>query len=107
MTVLSRVLTILPNQNSTPQYVLLFVMAILTIDLIKNIGIGISRSDFAKGNLLGDLIGLLIFLQTISIIFPEAADESVIMTVVLFLSLVLSAVLVGRPHKDDFHGSPF
>ncbi len=68
----------------------------LIVDFVRNIIIGLSRSQFAVGNAIGNFLGLWLFLGVIGSVSPEAATNSILLAVALFFSLGISVYLYIR-----------
>lgn len=66
---------------------------IVVVDLFRNVIIGLSRSEFAVGNVFGSIIGLILFGGVIFQDSGEAFFESVLLTLALTGSFVLSLYL--------------
>jgi hypothetical protein len=71
-------------------------LVLLLVDFTRNVIIGSSRSQFAVGNIVGNVFGLLIFGGVVLQDSGEAIVESVFLTAALLVSFLLSVYLTLR-----------
>jgi hypothetical protein len=79
----------------------LFVALLSIMDIVRNIALGLSHSQFAIGNAVGNVFGLFLFYGAISSVSNEAANNSLLLTVILVVSLVIGIVITfwGRDNQ--------
>lgn len=66
---------------------------IASVDIIRNIIISFSHSQFAIGNIAGNICGLFLFYGSISVVSPESANSSVFWTIIMLISLIIGVFL--------------
>jgi hypothetical protein len=59
---------------------------IIVIDFARNILIGLSHSQFALGNVVGNILGIIIFFPALSNTSPAVAGHSVLLAIALVAS---------------------
>jgi|SRR3989304_965193 len=82
------------SSTVNPSLTLLLTFAVLLgLDLTRNITIGLSHSRFAKGNIIGNIFGLVLFYAAINTIAPHAAALSLLFTGVLAMSFAIGLAI--------------
>ena len=72
------------------------VVIVIIADFVRNVLLGVSRSQFALGNIFGNIAGLFIFFGVINSISKEAASESLLLTIALIASYGLGVYIYWR-----------
>jgi hypothetical protein len=62
---------------------------IASVDILRNIIISFSHSQFAVGNIAGNICGLFLFYGSISVISPESVNSSIFWTIIMLISLII------------------
>ncbi len=78
---------------SSSMYMYAITGIVILIDFVRNILLGLSRSEFALGNLIGNIIGIIIFYAAIASISQEAATQSILLTITLGVSYAVGLYL--------------
>jgi hypothetical protein len=73
----------------------LFLALLFIIDLVRSVAIGLSHSEFAVGNVIGNVFGIYIFYSSLSTVSAQAANDSLIFTVAMVVSFVLGLVALA------------
>jgi hypothetical protein len=83
-----------------------FVALISIADFVRNILLGLSASQFALGNLIGNILGIVLFYGSINSVSSEAANYSLLLAVILTISWVVGACLwlLRRRNNEDNYG---
>jgi hypothetical protein len=74
----------------------LLLVGLVIFDFARNIAIGLTHSQFATGNAIGAIFGIAIFYSSINLISPEAATDSLLLTVALVVSLAIGMIVAIR-----------
>ena len=83
-------------------YSWLFVV-ISVIDLGRNIVLSLANPKIALGNVIGSIIGIIVFFGAINAISQEAANSSVTLLIVLVISWIIGIIiLVERVRNDGY-----
>ncbi len=78
-----------PSMSNT---IALTFTLIAIVDIIRNIVVSFLHSQFAIGNVAGNILGLFIFYSAISTVSPESANSSVFWTAIMLVSLIIGIV---------------
>jgi hypothetical protein len=83
-----------------------FIALISIVDFVRNILLGLSASQFALGNLIGNIFGIVLFYGLISSVSSEAANYSMLLTIILAISWGVGAYLwlLRRRNNDSYSG---
>jgi uncharacterized membrane protein YdjX (TVP38/TMEM64 family) len=83
-----------------------FIVLISIVDFVRNILLGLSASQFALGNLIGNIFGIVLFYGLISSVSSEAANYSLLLTIILAISWGVGAYLwlLRRRNNDSYSG---
>lgn len=87
------------NAPSTPLWLLL--VGFLLVDYVRNVIVGLVGGSFAIGSLAGNILGLILFYNVVSVVSQEAATDSLLLTIALGGSLVLGAVLAAMEDRGN------
>jgi len=66
-----------------------FIALFSVMDVLRNVLACYFHSQFAIGNVLGNVLGILLFYGAIKTISPEAATSSLPLTIILIISLIM------------------
>ena len=94
--ILSASFKISENLGGSPWYLFAIVAIVVIVDFVRNILLGLSHSEFALGNLIGNIIGIILFYAAISSISQEAATQSILLLVALVGSYIVGVILYFR-----------
>ena len=79
---------------------------IATVDIIRNLIISYTHSQFALGNIIGNICGLFLFYGAINAVSPESANSSLLWTIVMLASLILGIfVTIWKAYHEQSVGS--
>ncbi len=81
---------------------LLTFMILLTFDLIRNVSIALFSPQLAKGNIIGNVLGILIFYASVNSISQEAAIVSLLFTSVFAASLIIGIIIYSRTRLSKY-----
>jgi len=91
---------------SLSNYTSLIFTTIACVDILRNIFASLMHAQFAIGNVVGNVFGLLIFYGAIRVISPESANSSIFWTIVMLLSLIIGICLTfwkTRSEQNDYY----
>lgn len=80
------------TQNVSPNISLIFTV-IAVVDILRNIISCLFHTQWAIGNVIGNIFGLFVFYNAISFVSPESADSALFWTIVMTASLVIGVVI--------------
>ena len=86
---------------SASNYLALIFTIIVTVDILRNIISSLSHTQFAVGNVIGNIFGLFVFYGAISVVSPESANSSLFWTIVMFVSLIVGILLTLWKVKSE------
>ena len=82
--------------EGTSGYITSMIVIVTLADFARNILLGFSRTQFALGNLVGNIIGLILFFGAISSISQDAAAESLLLAIALIVSYALGLYIYWK-----------
>lgn len=92
--------------SSLSNYITLIFTIIACVDILRNIIISLSHTQFAIGNVAGNIVGLFIFYGAIHVVSLESANSSLFWTIVMLLSLIIGTCLTtwkARREQDSYY----
>jgi hypothetical protein len=66
-----------------------FIALFSIMDVLRNAVVCYFHSQFAIGNVFGNILGILLFYGAIKTVSPEAATSSLLLTIILVISLII------------------
>jgi len=78
---------------SLSNYISLIFTIIAGVDILRNIFASLMHTQFAIGNVVGNVFGLFIFYGAIHVVSPESANSSMFWTIVMLFSLIIGICL--------------
>lgn len=90
-----------PNMSNSLNLVFIVISI---VDILRNIFVSLSHSQFALGNVAGNVVGLFIFYGAISTVSPESANSSLLWTIVLLISLIVGIALTVWKARQENNG---
>lgn len=66
---------------------------IACVDILRNIFVSFSHTQFAIGNVAGNVFGLFVFYGAIGVVSPESANSSLFWTIVMLVSLIIGIIV--------------
>ena len=71
------------------------------IDLLRNVLLCWLFTQFAKGNVIGNILGIFLFYEAINSVSPEAANYSLALTIILTFSLITGVFITAWRYIGD------
>jgi hypothetical protein len=69
------------------------IALISIVDILRNILSCLLHTQFAIGNVMGNIFGIVFFYGAISYVSSEAANSSLLLTIILAISLLVGVVI--------------
>jgi hypothetical protein len=79
-----------------------FIALFSIMEILRSIFACILHTEFAIGNVIGNVFGIIIFYGAVSTISSEAANSSLLLTIILIISLILGIFLTIWRNRDNY-----
>jgi hypothetical protein len=98
-------LTAIGSAMGTPN-VTGFIALFSIVDVLRNIIACLLHTQFAIGNVIGNIFGIFLFYGSISSLSSEAANSSLLLTIILTISLIVGVcITIWRSRNSDSYVS--